>query len=74
MSWRVMSSIEQTFEGDIMWKYDQTQIYRQKIQTEIEEICTEVCSTIDNHLLKVAQSNDSKVSLQLYTPTHWHWT
>lgn len=61
MSWRVMSSIEQTFEGDIMWKYDQTQIYRQKIQEEIEEICTEVCSTIDNHLLKVAQSNDSKV-------------
>ncbi len=47
-SWRVMSSIEQKGEPD---KSPLVRDYKRKIEGELEEICTEILSIIENELI-----------------------
>jgi hypothetical protein len=60
-SWRVISSIEQKSSED---KKEMAKGYREKIEKELEDICNEVLTLLDNHLLKNATTNESKVFYQ----------
>jgi 14-3-3 protein epsilon len=47
-SWRVISSIEQKGEAD---KLPLIRDYKKKIETELEDICTEILNIIENELI-----------------------
>lgn len=49
-SWRVISSIEQKASG----KEDLAKSYRGKIETELKDVCNEVLSLLDEHLVQKA--------------------
>ena len=61
-SWRIVTSIEQKEES----KGNESQVglikeYRQKIEAELAKICEDILEVLDNHLIKSAQSGESKV-------------
>ncbi|KAJ6171863.1 hypothetical protein N7470_000930 [Penicillium chermesinum] len=61
-SWRIVTSIEQKEES----KGNEGQVtlikeYRQKIEAELAKICDDILEVLDNHLIKSAQSGESKV-------------
>jgi len=61
-SWRIVSSIEQKEES----KGNQAQAekirsYRKKIEQELADICGDILSVLDSHLIPSAQSGESKV-------------
>ena len=61
-SWRIVTSIEQKEES----KGNESQVglikeYRQKIETELANICKDILVVLDDHLIKSAQSGESKV-------------
>ena len=61
-SWRIVTSIEQKEES----KGNESQValikeYRQKIETELANICKDILVVLDEHLIKSAQSGESKV-------------
>ncbi|MBW0547348.1 hypothetical protein O181_087063, partial [Austropuccinia psidii MF-1] len=61
-SWRIVSSIEQKEEA----KGNEAQItqikaYRDKIETELAKICEDILEVLDSHLIKSAESGESKV-------------
>ncbi|KAM3858105.1 14-3-3 protein beta/alpha-1-like [Diretmus argenteus] len=58
-SWRVVSSMEQKSEGTE--KATLAMKYRQTIEKELKEICTDVVELLDNHLIPKAVPADSKV-------------
>ncbi|KAM4630949.1 14-3-3 protein zeta-like [Polymixia lowei] len=58
-SWRVVSSMEQKSEGTE--KATLAKEYREKIEKELKEICTDVLGLLDNHLIPKATPADSKV-------------
>jgi len=57
-SWRVVSSLEQK-GGD--GKLPLIQSYKKKIETELEEICSNILDIIKNHLIPNSASNEGKV-------------
>eukprot|EP00752_Nemacystus_decipiens_P008474 g7571.t1 len=57
-SWRVISSIEQKGEPD---KLKLIGDYKAKIEKELETICGDILTIIEEHLLPNSQSNESKV-------------
>lgn len=59
-SWRVISSIESKTEGSDR-KQAMGKEYRQKIETELQNICKEVLTLLDDHLIKQAPNSESKV-------------
>ncbi|CAN9515492.1 unnamed protein product [Ophioblennius macclurei] len=59
-SWRVISSIEQKTEGNDK-KQQMAREYREKIETELQEICHDVLSLLDNFLIANASAAESKV-------------
>ncbi|XP_019951644.1 14-3-3 protein beta/alpha-1-like [Paralichthys olivaceus] len=59
-SWRVISSIEQKTEGNDK-KQQMAREYREKIETELQEICHDVLGLLDNFLIANASSAESKV-------------
>ncbi|XP_028264744.1 14-3-3 protein beta/alpha-1-like [Parambassis ranga] len=59
-SWRVISSIEQKTEGADK-KRQMAREYREKIESELQEICHDVLGLLDNHLIVNATSAESKV-------------
>jgi len=59
-SWRVISSIEQKTEGAEK-KQQMAKEYRQKVETELREICNDVLSLLDTHLIKKASNPESEV-------------
>lgn len=59
-SWRVVSSIEQKTEGSEK-KQQMAKEYREKIETELREICNDVLGLLDNHLVPKATQSESKV-------------
>jgi len=59
-SWRVISSIEQKTEGSES-KQAMAKQYREKVETELREICKDVLSLLDTHLIANATSSESKV-------------
>ena len=61
-SWRIVSSIEQKEES----KGNSAQVtmiknYREKIENELGEICQDILSVLDKHLIPSAASGESKV-------------
>lgn len=61
-SWRIVTSIEQKEES----KGNENQVglikeYRQKIEAELASICEDILVVLDEHLIKSAQSGESKV-------------
>lgn len=61
-SWRVISSIEQKAEGTgSERKLALAKEYRQKIETELKNICDDVLKLLDQHLIAKATSPESKV-------------
>jgi 14-3-3 protein epsilon len=61
-SWRIVTSIEQKEES----KGNEGQVtlikeYRQKIEAELAKICDDILEVLDDHLIKSAQSGESKV-------------
>lgn len=59
-SWRVVSSMEQKTEG-CEKKQAMAKEYRERIEKELKEICTDVLGLLDNHLIPNATPADSKV-------------
>lgn len=60
-SWRVISSIEQKSGDGSDKKTQMAKAYREKIETELQEICNDVLNLLDKHLIKKASSPESKV-------------
>ncbi|KAK4049772.1 hypothetical protein OIO90_005353 [Microbotryomycetes sp. JL221] len=63
-SWRIVSSIEGKEEA----KGNTTQVtaikaYREKIEAELASICEDILKVLDDHLIKSAESGESKASL-----------
>ena len=59
-SWRVISSIEQKPEGSER-KQAMAREYRKKIEKELREICQDVLTLLDKHLIAKASNPESKV-------------
>lgn len=59
-SWRVISSIEQKTEGNEK-KHSMAREYRQQIEKELNEVCNDVLSLLDKHLVPKASNAESKV-------------
>ncbi|TKS88308.1 14-3-3 protein beta/alpha-1 [Collichthys lucidus] len=58
-SWRVVSSIEQ--KSDDSTKTALVKEYKEKIETELNEICKEVLDLLDTHLIPTAKPSESRV-------------
>lgn len=61
-SWRIIFSIEQKEES----KGNEAHVakikeYRQKVEVELADICKDILSVLDDHLIKSAESSESKV-------------
>ncbi|KAJ3128600.1 hypothetical protein HK098_004026 [Nowakowskiella sp. JEL0407] len=61
-SWRIVSSIEQKEES----KGNEGQVkkikeYRTKIENELADVCTDILSVLDEHLIPAAEAGESKV-------------
>merc|ERR1719414_2914964 len=59
-SWRVVSSIEQRMEESNESK-KMTKECREKVETELKEICEDVLSLLDKHLIPKASNAESNV-------------
>jgi 14-3-3 protein beta/theta/zeta len=59
-SWRVISSIEQKTEGNER-KQAMAREYREKVETELTEICNDVLGLLDKFLIAKASNAESKV-------------
>ncbi|KAL0633527.1 hypothetical protein Q9L58_007559 [Maublancomyces gigas] len=61
-SWRIISSIEQKEETKGSDKHvGKIREYRQKIETELEQVCGDVLNVLDESLIPKAESGESKV-------------
>jgi len=58
-SWRVISSIEQKTEGSA--KQVMAKEYREKVEKELKDVCNEVLTLLDKHLIAKAGNPESKV-------------
>ena len=58
-SWRVISSIEQKGDAE---KLSLIQAYKKKIETELEEICSDILDIIKNELIPNTDSEEGKVN------------
>ena len=74
-SWRIVTSIEQKEES----KGNESQVglikeYRVKIEAELAKICEDILEVLDEHLIKSAQSGESKVFYhKMYATTTIHF-
>ncbi|XP_016108012.1 14-3-3 protein beta/alpha-B-like [Sinocyclocheilus grahami] len=59
-SWRVISSIEQKTEGNEK-KQQMAREYREKIETELQDICNDVLGLLEKFLIPNASQAESKV-------------
>jgi len=59
-SWRVISSIEQKTEGSES-KQAMARQYREKVETELRDICNDVLALLETYLIKNASTAESKV-------------
>lgn len=59
-SWRVISSIEQRMD-ETQGNKNMTKEYREKVETELKDICEGVLSLLDNFLIPKAGEAESKV-------------
>ena len=61
-SWRILSSIEQKEEG----KGNEQNVrrikeYRQKVESELSDICSDIMTIINEHLIPYASAGESTV-------------
>ncbi|KAH9248922.1 14-3-3 family protein epsilon [Batrachochytrium salamandrivorans] len=61
-SWRIVSSIEQKEES----KGNETHVskilgYRSSVECELSDVCTDILSVLDEHLIPAAEAGESKV-------------
>jgi len=59
-SWRVISSIEQKTDQDDK-KHGMCTEYREKVEKELRDICNDVLTLLDQHLIPKSQNHESKV-------------
>ena len=60
-SWRIVSSIENKEESKGSAWLSSIKEYRSKIEKELETICEDILKVLDDHLIKAAESGESKV-------------
>jgi len=61
-SWRIISSIEQKEKAKESSSHvTQIRGYCEKVEKELEDICSDVLGVLDNHLIKSAENAESKV-------------
>ncbi|RKP27769.1 14-3-3 domain-containing protein [Syncephalis pseudoplumigaleata] len=61
-SWRIVSSIEQKEESKGNTDHvEKIKKYRTKIEEELQGICNDILKVLDDHLIKNAESGESKV-------------
>lgn len=61
-SWRIVSSIEQKEENKGNEQHvARTKEYRAKIESELTNICNDILSLLEDHLIKTANTGESKV-------------
>merc|ERR1712083_1216735 len=60
-SWRVISSIEQKTDGNAERKQQMAKEYREKVESELREICNDVLGLLDKFLIPKASNAESKV-------------
>jgi len=60
-SWRIVSSIENKEESKGSAWLASIKEYRQKIEKELETICDDILKVLEDHLIKAAESGESKV-------------
>ncbi|OBZ90340.1 Protein BMH1 [Choanephora cucurbitarum] len=61
-SWRIVSSIEQKEESKSNTaQVEKIKAYRQKIETELQEVCQDILSVLTDDLIPNAQGGESKV-------------
>lgn len=61
-SWRIMSSIEQKEETKGNENYVKLiKSYRQKVEEELDKICSDILSIIDKHLIPSSTSGEATV-------------
>lgn len=61
-SWRILSSIEQKEEarGNVQ-HVKRIREYRQKVETELSNICSDIMTVIDEHLIPSSSAGESSV-------------
>ena len=60
-SWRIISSIEQKeAQKGIVTNSPKTLQYRQKIEAELEDVCLDVLTVLDKHLIPIS-NGETKV-------------
>lgn len=61
-SWRIVSSIEQKEEGKgNTAQVEKIKAYRQKIEQELQDVCSDILSVLKENLIPNAQGGESKV-------------
>jgi len=60
-AWRAITAIEQKEEGKGSKYYDLTKKYKDKVEKEVDKICTEVFDLLDKLLIPKATTPESKV-------------
>jgi 14-3-3 protein epsilon len=61
-SWRIVSSIEQKEESKgNAGQVEKIKAYRQKIETELQDVCKDILSVLADNLIPSAQGGESKV-------------
>lgn len=61
-SWRIVSSIEQKEESKgNSAQVEKIKTYRQKIETELQDVCKDILAVLAENLIPNAQGGESKV-------------
>lgn len=61
-SWRIVSSIEQKEESKgNNAQVEKIKVYRQKIENELKDVCSDILSVLKDNLIPNAQGGESKV-------------
>ncbi|CEI97108.1 Putative 14-3-3-like protein [Rhizopus microsporus] len=61
-SWRIVSSIEQKEESKGNHaQVEKIKAYRQKIESELQDVCNDILSVLNDNLIPHAQGGESKV-------------
>ncbi|ORZ40202.1 14-3-3 protein-domain-containing protein [Catenaria anguillulae PL171] len=61
-SWRIVSSIEQKEENKgNSAQVDKIKAYRQKIEAELSDVCSDILAVLDQYLIPSAEAGESKV-------------
>ncbi|KAJ0022400.1 hypothetical protein NQD34_009890 [Periophthalmus magnuspinnatus] len=61
-SWRIISSIEQREDGKATEaRMKMIKDYRQMVEKELKDICSDILAALENHLLPAAEIGESKV-------------